>query len=978
MPNTVVSSMAPAGHNDKLGLSRATLAPSPTLTNPDMILPYGDRRESSTPSPALEDLQRAAEHSRLLANSYSLMHQRNTSISTTTSYDRSSSGHDDSIHHYTADSSAEGSPRVTVGAGAGASPGAGTGTGNSGLMRSSHMADIDHSTRTHSRRQSRASTNSLDGFADAAGSSSSGLGANNGLSKRHSKLRELQDLPDGFFEQDNKAHTDDDTTADDLSAVVFEPEHRMLPMGAIAEEDEDGEEKTETEKERDTADKSDRVYDELEELTSMLENAKLKLTHMEGNLSRARSSFRMTPSPSPSLNRSFGSVGNSYYKPLAKGERRSQTSLAGALLRQRAHQGFAGNGSHLRGQSDLGSPSQSSYNRLSGMNGQFRSYSALGSTSASEYKNGFFSHAEEEEEEEEEEEQDNGTKQQTTETNALDPEATTDGSISRTPSSQSASIPNAQSRTSPLPNGDIKSSPSSLKSPLLINKSDSSSQSTTPPSPASAQLQMRGLQGQVDGLRSKLSSLKERTQEESIRRRSQQSLRTPSPFTVADESYTNPLELRRSSYPDTLSTPNYNKTQSPPPPPPAAAYKEENQDTTCKPSPTRSDEQDKPKALDVEDKEIAIEPVQKLASNPLQDTTESPIEGPVEEPEPVEEPVDGPIQGPAQAPVDNTARGVAEETDESESEYFDYSDYESESSEIDRQELEEILREPLSSPPESVYQDILEEFPSVPAGQETIRHEDRIDAFDYEHFILHSALGTYSNRLTRSGSFCSVGSTETTRPDGRETPKNRSALSRVTSSDSISTEATFATANEGDYGYDDALASPNGHGPYPKRLSPQYTGDSLTIPTRHFTDSTSTLPSTQSASSTPRASIASVAASHEENAALLASISELKRAAAAPQTPDLLVRSILSSAASAKASDESAIYSPQTGSLCDADAQLVEAVVQSLGNVSLELLRASTADLQSPIDNRIVTILRRRLDAARRILDGVAPLEANP
>ncbi|EZF32589.1 hypothetical protein H109_02815 [Trichophyton interdigitale MR816] len=977
MPNTVLSSMAPAAHNsDKLSLNRSMLAPSPTLTNPDMILPYGEERESSTPSPALEDLQRAAEQSRLLASSYSLMHQRSTSVSTTTSCDRTSSGPDEPIQPYAAAyGTVEGSPQAMAGSGASASASASASANAgavSGPMQSSQMSDIDLTIRTQSRRQSRASsTNSLDSLADPSGSA--GLGASNGLSKRHSKVRELQDLPSGLFEQD-KAHPDDEGAgvlggADDLSAVVFEPEHRILPMGAIAEEDEDGEEKTES------SDRSDRVYDELDELTSMLENAKLKLTHMEGNLNRARSSFRMTPSPSPSLNRAFGSAGSSYHKHLQKGERRSQTSLAGALLRQRAHQGYTGNGSHLRGQSDLCSPSQSSFNRLSGVNGQFRSFSALGSTSASEYRTGFYSHVEEEEQDDD--------KEPTTGASTLVPEVTTDRSRSLTPSSQSAPIPDGQSRTSPLPSGDIKNSPSSSKSPPLINKPDSRSQSATPPSPASAHLQMRGLQGQVDGLRSKLSTLKERTQEESIRRRSQQSLRTPSPFTVADENYTNPLEYqRRSSYPETLATPNYNKPQSPPP-----ALHEETHDTPCVSSPTLPNEEKQQDNLD--DKEDAIGLAEDTVSGPIQATAESPIEGPVEEPVegPVEEPIGGPIQGPApQPPAGNATRNVVEETDESESEYFEYSDNESEPSEIDRQELEEILREPMGSPTESVYQDILEEFPSVPPVQETIRHEDRIDAFDYEHFILHSALGTYSGRLNRSGSICSSGSTETTRPDGRETPKNGSGstLSRVTSNDSISTDATFATATEGDYGYHDALTSPNGNGTYwgrtrpSNRLSRQFTDDSLTLPTQQYYDSTSTFSRTQSASSTPRASISSVTAAKDENAALLASISELKKAAATPQTPGLLVRSILSSAANEKASDASALYSPQTGSLCDADSELVEAVIQSLGNVSLELLRASTANLQSPIDNRIVTILRRRLDAARRILDGVAPLETNP
>ena len=52
----------------------------------------------------------------------------------------------------------------------------------------------------------------------------------------------------------------------------------------------------------------------------------------------------------------------------------------------------------------------------------------------------------------------------------------------------------------------------------------------------------------------------------------------------------------------------------------------------------------------------------------------------------------------------------------------------------------------------------------LPAAE---RHEDRVDAFDYENFFLHSAMGTYS-RLSRHSSFSSAESIETTKP---ESPK---------------------------------------------------------------------------------------------------------------------------------------------------------------------------------------------------------------
>ena len=94
------------------------------------------------------------------------------------------------------------------------------------------------------------------------------------------------------------------------------------------------------------------------------------------------------------------------------------------------------------------------------------------------------------------------------------------------------------------------------------------------------------------------------------------------------------------------------------------------------------------------------------------------------------------------------------------------------------------------------------------------RHEDRADAFDYEHFFLHSSMGSMSR--SRSNSRSSNESVETTRglpaksqsePEtsggALETPQDqRHGESRVwhgrrESASSVSTMATFATATEG-------------------------------------------------------------------------------------------------------------------------------------------------------------------------------------
>lgn len=88
--------------------------------------------------------------------------------------------------------------------------------------------------------------------------------------------------------------------------------------------------------------------------------------------------------------------------------------------------------------------------------------------------------------------------------------------------------------------------------------------------------------------------------------------------------------------------------------------------------------------------------------------------------------------------------------------------------------------------------------------QHVISHEDREDAFDYEHFFLHSAMGTISQRMARRGSdasFTSEDSVETTRGPVVESEdadqENSSGMTRRGSEASISTMESFATATEG-------------------------------------------------------------------------------------------------------------------------------------------------------------------------------------
>ncbi|KAJ4403209.1 hypothetical protein N0V82_010685 [Gnomoniopsis sp. IMI 355080] len=87
--------------------------------------------------------------------------------------------------------------------------------------------------------------------------------------------------------------------------------------------------------------------------------------------------------------------------------------------------------------------------------------------------------------------------------------------------------------------------------------------------------------------------------------------------------------------------------------------------------------------------------------------------------------------------------------------------------------------------------------------QHVLSHEDREDAFDYEHFFLHSAMGTISQRLARresDASFTSEDSVETTRGpivESEDTDQEKPpSMTRRGSETSISTMDSFATAEE--------------------------------------------------------------------------------------------------------------------------------------------------------------------------------------
>lgn len=84
-----------------------------------------------------------------------------------------------------------------------------------------------------------------------------------------------------------------------------------------------------------------------------------------------------------------------------------------------------------------------------------------------------------------------------------------------------------------------------------------------------------------------------------------------------------------------------------------------------------------------------------------------------------------------------------------------------------------------------------------------------------------------------------------------------------------------------------------------------------------------------------------------------------------------MISSLISSAATQYYTPESendpVVFDAQLG---QDDTKLMEGLFQSLGKVALQLQLSSNGDKQSSVDERSSILFRRRLDAARRVLEG--------
>lgn len=253
--------------------------------------------------------------------------------------------------------------------------------------------------------------------------------------------------------------------------------------------------------------------------------------------------------------------------------------------------------------------------------------------------------------------------------------------------------------------------------------------------------QMRDIKDQVNDLKGKISSLREQARADSLKRRSMQSLRTPSPFTYSRiGQWAGASDSTAGS--DTKSDVDPDKHSS---------------DETASVG--------KDSAVNVGEigdddggSMYSVENVQHMGHGQVDEQLDRDSEAALR------------------------ADGFVNVEDD---------DMFTENGDIDEDELEEVF-DSVSEGGDSLYHE---------AVQHQLSHEDREDAFDYEHFFLHSAMGTISQRMAMArrdsnASYTSESSIETTRGPIVENKQKRPQHSRRGSEASVSSMESFATAEE--------------------------------------------------------------------------------------------------------------------------------------------------------------------------------------
>lgn len=453
---------------------------------------------------------------------------------------------------------------------------------------------------------------------------------------------------------------------------------------------------------------------------------------------------------------------------------------------------------------------------------------------------------------------------------------------------------------------------------------------TTGLSRARSTAQMHDLREQMSDLKGKISSLKQRAREDNLRRRSLQSLRTPSPFTAAPEQW----YAGASKNEDVNGNAERVVMEVEKAPHVGEKWANKASQDSSHGSPIT-----KPSDINTNG-EYDAEAAAQLSPDP-EDLALTDSPHPEDEIVPTYPSKKGRlVLGSPEPEISNRKARLVIISDPSPTK-----------EEFDQQDAHKVGE--MSSPMEAREDDMHRDENSQDSATSPIveRHEDRPDAFDYEHFILHSAMGSYSgvgmrrssSMRKRASSESSASSVETAKArnsvgERHDAPKSvvangiNGGHGRQNSVDSVSTTATFATADEGESG---------------KGRSPQQIPD---YPKKHKGSPEVTSPSS------PR----KYRVKHISTAQKVITNGKMPHSPPAekPQPPDLL-----SYLATMAAREEAGLGSSLQ--LGDRDKELVGRLVKSLANVC-----GRVHELGPEGSKYEARVFRRKLDAARRVLDG--------
>ncbi|PNP42542.1 hypothetical protein TGAMA5MH_05283 [Trichoderma gamsii] len=484
----------------------------------------------------------------------------------------------------------------------------------------------------------------------------------------------------------------------------------------------------------------------------ILANAKARLTHMEDNLTRARtfsySSVSDGSTPSPTMGRAASAL------------RRPDVTSAATNLAKAVNENGAISGSY--GTSKVPGYTQRSASALGSAGGyrrplpQSRSMDGLGTSASAQGAHGHFSY--------------------------YQSDATLD-----------ALTGNGGQRNGSRTTTSASPTPGAF-SELGLTRSASASQ-------------MRDLQDQLKGLKGKISTLKEQARADSMKRRSLQSLRMPSPFTNATWD-PNSADARGfySSGEDTPTTAEHvdgNLSNS------DNDHARKQPEYIAEPIEEVEEEEEEQERFQEQHEEHIEEQIEKQHQEEYQE----PYQELYQEQEEQEED-SGEGEGGEQGVRVVSEYPQTPEPDELFSE-VETPKIRAMASTLKLDQQQAISGHRSASPAESVATEYTEVESSPEAAhdgyasegeeslyhesfQQPISHEDREDAFDYEHFFLHSAMSTMAAQRLRSESVSSAESAESAQStDSVETTRPAMPHRRSSSADTTASVDTFATAAEG-------------------------------------------------------------------------------------------------------------------------------------------------------------------------------------